>query len=424
MKKPVGKIAFFWDESFLWGLIAYRTFRQLAINYDLLSATDIRTGALAGYDAIFVPGGWASDKIVALGEKGREEIQAFVSSGGSYLGFCGGAGLALNHESGLALIPVDRMPTSIRVPSFSGPVSLKHTNPTHPLWKNVADNTAFHAWWPGQFAIGEGVKGVDVLATYGEPREGSFVTDLPIDPHVNWEMWEERYGINLNPERIKGEPAVIEAGYGSGKVLLSYLHFETPGDAAGQRALLNAISYLTPGKIINRPAATSSPAPARARGKATTIARELEQAAAAFIDFGMKNFLWYQRNDWLLQWRRGVRGIEYSTLYAMIRKIAELTEKHGISINASQEKLALLKELVFSFFDDAKKLVMRERFAMSQGPLSPLASDDQEILVLRKKLFSTTKRCGGMYKQIVDLADEILLPLLRKEMEEEGRRVT
>ena len=119
MDHETAKVAFFWDESFLWGLIAYDTFRELGVPFDLLTSQDIRGGGLEGYDILFVPGGWASDKIVALGEAGRERIRDFVSAGGSYLGLCGGAGLALSHEGGLGLAPIRSVPSGQRLPSFS-----------------------------------------------------------------------------------------------------------------------------------------------------------------------------------------------------------------------------------------------------------------------------------------------------------------
>jgi hypothetical protein len=238
-------------------------------------------------------------------------------------------------------------------------------------------------------------------------------------------------------------------------VLLSYLHFETPGDAAGHRVLLNMIGYLR-GAPADREAASKAavktraavgrglwrapaPAPASAPEAAAAIERaaaaatgpqadvaalagSLAEAAAQLLEFGRRNFLWFQRNDWLLQWRRGVRGIEYSTLYAMLRQLAELAGKDAAARRDDRpatggidsEMLARLNELVTSFVEDAPSLLMLERRAFGHGPLSPLMTEDPQIAALRKRLFSTTKRCGGLYREIVDLADAVLLPLLRK----------
>jgi len=436
------KVAFFWDKSFLWGLIAYDTFRELGVSFDLVTAADIRDGQLSDYALLFVPGGWASDKIVALGDEGRERIREFVASGGSYFGVCGGAGLALSHENGLSLTRTGRIPSSVRLPSLSGSITLAPSAPDHPMWRGCAGYNEFHVWWPGQFALDEAGE-AEVLARYGDPGVGSYVTDLPVLPSMNWALWEERYGINLDPERIRDEPAVIETIFGEGKVFLSYPHFETPGDTTGHRVLLNILEYLGGGQpvaVCNTPtsrasdaaaASCAADADASSHTAATAIetsgvANELLDAAGALIDFGKKNYLWYQRNDWILQWRRGVRGVEYSTLYAMLKKLAALmkTRSASGSMMIAEEtpgrdllvKIQRLQSLTLPFFAESRKLLTLERDAISRGPLSSLKTDNKQILDLREKLFSNSKRCGGLYEEIINLADEILLPLLRENL--------
>lgn len=417
MENGIVKVAILWDKSFLWGLIAYRTFAELNINFSLVTSEDVRGGSLADCNVIFVPGGWASDKIVTLGEEGIEAIREFVAGGGSYLGFCGGAGLALDHENGLSLTTFGRMPTSRRLPSFSGRISLSHDSPDHPLWEGVNDGAGFYAWWPGQFNIDDGAE-AEVLASYGEPEDGSFVTDLPVTPEADWERWEANYGINLDPEIIIGEPAVIEVRHGLGRVLLSYLHFETPGHPAGHRVLLNALTYLCAGAPVTfkEPARGSGFAEApsgKQQHPALMTAEELDKGMGGLINFGRRNFLWYWRNEWLLQWRRGVRGIEYSTLFGMLRQIHHSVAALDHADNELESKLSELRDLFFPFIEKARNLLAEERYAMSQGPIGPLKIDNEEIQGMREELFSHKKRCGGMYEEIVNLADEILLPLLK-----------
>ncbi len=142
--------ALLWDESFLWGLMAWRALREAGLPFDLIRSDDIRAGALSHYAMIFVPGGWASAKLRSLGEKGQAEIRSFVENGGSYLGICGGAGLAT--ESGIGLLPVQRKATQERVPSFSGPIRLSTTD--HIIWENIK-SPVFSAWWPFQFHIAD-----------------------------------------------------------------------------------------------------------------------------------------------------------------------------------------------------------------------------------------------------------------------------
>lgn len=421
MNDGAAKLAVYWDKSGLWGLIAYRTFSRLGIDFELLSSDDVRSGGLEDRDVLFVPGGWASDKIVALGDEGAAAIRDFVGSGGGYLGFCGGAGLALSHGSGLGLAPFGRLPTSKRLPSFSGGIILRHESPSHAIWQDVAAETPFCAWWPGQFAL-EGAAGVQVLASYGEPQPGSFVTDLPVAAGFDWAQWEELYGINLDPVRLTGEPAVAEVAYGSGKVILSYLHFETPGDNEGHKVLLNLIGYLSGGKqstVAALAGAKQAPVAAPPEGEAATTASGLHQMVSEFIDFGQSNFLWYWRSDWLLQWRRGVRGIEYSALYGMLAELNRLAVIYGTGLDdAATASIEDLKVKVVAFLDDAHSLILKERLAMTRGPVSPLKSDDAEVSTLRERLFSSTKRCGGLYEEIMDLAELILLPMLRHERSE------
>jgi len=182
-------VAFLWDESFIWGLMAYRALKGLGLPFDLIKAEDIKTGALNEYKMLFVPGGWASNKSKALGDSGLKAIRGFVENGGNYLGFCGGAGLATEAKGGIGLLNVRRRPTRERVPSFSGRIGL-HLN-EHPIWNGITAGGSdqrsvfskkptagprppvqvdsglppvFHAWWPSQFIVED--NRVKTLAAY------------------------------------------------------------------------------------------------------------------------------------------------------------------------------------------------------------------------------------------------------------------
>ena len=411
-------IAFLWDESFLWGLMAYKSFRSMGIGATVVTARDVRARALDSAGVLVVPGGWASDKTVALGEDGREAIRSFVKAGGGYLGLCGGAGLALDVDGGLALTHVSRVPTKHRVPSFSGEMRLAPAESSHPLWRGIRRPYLFHAWWPGQFHIGEG-EGVKVVATYEGPGKDFCLADLPsgdVDGYNgNWVRWEEQYGINLNPKRLVGEPAIIEASCGEGRALLSYLHLETPGSKKGNRALLNVLEYLKPkgGPPAGRYRKEKTKAH-RVSPDAVKAAEDMFRAVADFIAFGERNFLWYWRNGWVLQWRRGVRGVEYSMLYGLIKEIAERLKAHAVSVDADAAgKVIALRERVIPFFEDAKRLLLLERLAMMNGGMSSIKSHDPEVERLREGLFSTSKRFGGEFKQLLNKLDEIVFNLLK-----------
>ena len=84
------KVALLWDESFLWGVVSHKALKGAGLPFRLIRADDVRAGVLAECAALFVPGGWASNKIKALGEKGVSAVRQFVKDGGTYIGFCGG----------------------------------------------------------------------------------------------------------------------------------------------------------------------------------------------------------------------------------------------------------------------------------------------------------------------------------------------
>ena len=418
--------AFLWDESFLWGLMAYKALMSCNLPFELIRSHDITNGKLKNYRMLFVPGGWASNKIKTLGQEGISEIKKFVKSGGSYLGFCGGAGLAT--LEGIGLLNVKRMPTKQRVPSFSGRIYLNINE--HPIWcKAVGNNTSaaddnalrithhasriFHAWWPSQFLVDDTT--IKILAIYGDALPDSFSSDLnvrDVEMNSSWSEVEKIYGINLNPERLKNEPAVIEGIYGKGKVILSLIHFDTPDDTNGARVLKNLWEYLSDQKSEETQKLNSS----LHYSIAPSILVDLESAVDDLISLGTRNFLWFWRNPMLLQWRRGVRGLEYCTLYAMIKEIAEIIKNGQWSMVNGQkieDNLKKIKELLMPFIENAKRLLILERYAMQNGHITYEKCDDSEIQEMRTELFGNSKSHGGLFKKLIDEVDKILYILLK-----------
>ena len=422
-KKPC---ALLWDESFLWGLMAWRAFRETGLPFDLVRSEDVRGGALAGYRMIFVPGGWASNKISALGTQGREEIRRFVAAGGSYLGICGGAGMAT--EDGLGLLPIRRKPSRERVPSFSGPILLSCDD--HAIWQGI-DAPVFSAWWPSQFRVTD--QDVRVLARYEEAQADAFSSDVNVADGriIGWPGLEERYGILLDPARLRGEPGVLEGRFGRGRVILSLIHFDMPGDRNGGVVLRNLWGYL----------AASGPSPPATGGGAErggslpdvpqnvlVSVEEIQAAVAELIAVGERNFLWSWRNPLLLQWRRGIRGLEYSTLAVMIGEIARCLRRPGASDPAGrpvphrsvdpsclEEELGEIRERLIPFCEKAKLLLIRERFALMTAPLSPVECADAEISRLRQELFAAAMSHGGCFKGLIDRVDRLLYRLIERE---------
>lgn len=420
-KKPC---ALLWDESFLWGTMAWRALQEAGLPFDLLQAEEVRWGRLAHYRMLFVPGGWASNKIAALGEEGCKEIRLFVEAGGSYLGICGGAGLAT--REGIALLPVGRKPSTERVASFNG--SIRISPASHPIWQEV-EEPVFPAWWPSQLAVGD--PGVRVLAAYGEAQPGAFSSDISVEKGQSqgWPALEARYGILLDPGRLRGEPAVLEGQCGRGRVVLSMLHFDTPGDRNGGVVLRNLWRYLA----ADSPTAPVTGGHRPAEGPRVSVLPdipatlvEILSGVEDLIAAGESHSLWRWRNPFLLQWRRGVRGLEYSTLSVMTREIRNRLA-HGwqdpdgdaappgcADSERLRSELVEIKRQLAPFVAKAKRLLECERRYMQTGPLSPLHCDNEEIQGLREELFASAMSHGGAFKRLIDAVDRLWLSLIRR----------
>lgn len=402
------KVAFLWDESFLWGLMAYKVLTQTGLPFNLVTAKDIQAGVPGNYKMLFVPGGWASNKSKALGPDGIKAIQDFISNGGNYLGFCGGAGLATKANGGIGLLNIKRRPTKERVPSFSGRIELNVNE--HSIWNGLDGNTGknqgdskfiFNAWWPSQFIIED--DDAKVLAAYGNALPDSFSSDLnvgDVENNGNWEELEKLYKINLDPKRLQNEPSVVEGTYGKGRVVLSLVHFDTPDDANGRQVLTNLWEYLADGRTQNIEHGTQI----AEQNAGNAHGSKLMECCTELISLGERNFLWHWRNPMLLQWRRGVRGLEYNTLYIMMKEILSLS---------TDKELSSLEGLLVPFIEKAKQLLVLERHALQEGHITYGKCDDPEIKNIRSELFSDSKSYGGMFKSLIDEIDSLLLSLLK-----------
>ena len=384
------RAALLWDESYIWGLMAYRSLRDNGLAFDLISAEDIKAGALAGYGTLMVPGGWASNKIEALGPGGSEAIREFVTGGGSYVGICGGAGLATS--DGLGLVSISRRPTSQRVPSLSGPVRLALRE--HPVWEGAGE-PVFNVWWPSQFVLED--TSISVLAEFGSATDDAMSSDLRVGDIDDWSGYEEAYGLNLDPSRMSGEPVVIEARSGRGRALLSLVHFDTPGDTRGGRVLRNIWKYTGAGL-------SSGISPVHPPRKEPQGA--LFDAARRPFELGLERALWHRRG-YLIGWRRGVRGLEYFTLYALARELGAL------GADTPEESSALVPEIE-EFSLKACQLLTLEHEALGRGEgITFRKASGADMASLRSELFSSSKSHGGRFRYILGRLDSMLFRALR-----------
>lgn len=417
-------VAVLWDQSLLWGLICVETLRELGVPFRLRSAKEVAGGALDRHRILLVPGGWASHKVHALAEAGKLQIRQFVERGGSYLGFCGGAGLALSSPQSIGLVPLKRMPLAERLPSASGEVWIQGV-PDHPIWEGLPTAVPVCIWWPSQFAKEEASQSLG-LATYLAPGKDFWVADLPFsdmpEESIPWKDWEKIYGINLDPSRLMGQSALIETRRGKGKLILSYPHLDTPDHPWANRLLLRSLQYLDreaapffPEKVLN---AEGPVPPAEPPGPQTL--RHLRRAgeeAAALIHFGERQLFWSWRRPWLLNWRRGIRGLEYGTLAVvmahLLEGIAGIIRDDGEADDPWLEQAQEMEEKVTHFCNLARSLLMEEKLATQTRNLTKLGKVNAAVDRLRAQLFGDRMNHGGLCRELFDQLDGFLLEALR-----------
>lgn len=148
----------------------------------------------------------------------------------------------------------------------------------------------------------------------------------------------------------------------------------------------------------------------------------------------------------ILQWRRGVRGLEYNTLYVMAKEIVELEQQNRNQLSVISDTLVMRDALCVmsdeltrhaspvthhgsrithhellsscsTFKEKALRLLMLEGEAIQKGYKIDSYSIGEhlkpEIQALRKELFGDSKSHGGLFKEILDIIDSILYESLR-----------
>ncbi len=423
-------VAVLWDQSLVWGLICIETLRQLGVPFHLVCAKEIAGGCLDRYRVLVVPGGWASHKVRALGEAGKTRIRQFVQSGGSYLGFCGGAGAALSSPPSLGLVPLKRMPLSERLPNASGEIWIKRAN-DHPLWEGLPPSLPVSIWWPSQFML-EPAPESFCLATYVSPGAGFWVADLPLsdlkDEAIPWEEWEKIYGINLDPRRLLGHPAIMEIRAGKGRLILSYPHLDTPGEAMANRLFLRCLQYLDAEASRCLPLRSlgdkRSVRPSAVPGKETLERfRHAKEAVDALIAFGERHLLWTWRLPWLLNWRRGIRGLEYGTLAVVMTHLLNCIEKTSTEGEEPVDRWVgtaeRIEEEVIRFCRLARNLLLEEKLATQTTNLTKLGKVNATVDQLRGQLFGNKMNHSGLCRELFDELDQFLLIVLRWELGDE-----
>jgi hypothetical protein len=333
-------------------------------------------------------------------------------------------------DEGLALLPVTRKPMADRLPNFSGSIRVRQAS-AHPFWLTLGGEKVFQVWWPSQFDLLEPDK-IKVLGRYGQPEADFCVSDLKVAEILasgkGWGQFEQAYGINLDPERLMDEPAVLEGRYGEGRVLLSYPHLETPGDASGNTALFNIWYDLLNNSVVGASGDFAKVSPLKIKevdGKNLERIGEIAREARKLVNLGEKHNLWSWRNSWLLQWKRGVRGAEFGTISVLLTGLADELARTGAVAIVSQtpaivemsEQFQRLEEL-WRLFQYKSRFLLEEEGRelnceneINNSMLSP------KLRTLRGEIFNCvhcygSKSYGGLYRQLLDQIDSLLLSAL------------
>lgn len=379
------------------------------IPYRPVRAAQIREEALTDHHVLVVPGGWAAHKARALGSEGMERIRDFVRRGGTYVGFCGGAGLALAGPASLNLVSVHRKTLDKRLPNASGEVWIEG-DPRHPFWKGIPARIPVSIWWPSQFASEDG-PGVECVARYEGPGDDFWVADLcAADVSASggcWKDWERNYGINLDPGLLHGQAAILSCRVDDGRAVLSYPHLETP-DGWGRR-LLDNILRLFQGKSQTRN--PRDPVPEPPSFAAYRAMEEAFDGVRSLISFGERHLLWRWRRPWVLQWQRGVRGLEYGTLFVCLRFMLAHCSGERLSHGPTDpwdEPAEALLHASRRFCRDARRLLLEEKAASHNGPVGKLQSVNPTVDALRQALFGRGMSHAGLAQELFDSVDAVL----------------
>lgn len=410
-------IAIIWDQSHLWGLMLIRALKHYHPPLQILTGADIANGLLSNQEhkALFVPGGWAKRKAYSLGKTGRKAIQNYLSQGGTYIGFCGGAGLALTTPKtgpSLNLCPWSRKPIQNRLPNCSGHIKLNldlDLN-TSLLSEFAQQEILAPVWWPSQFLPNPG-SNVRVLGSYLQPGPDFCVADLALDSFDlnGLSAWETHYGINLHPDYLAQDPCIIQGSYGKGTYLLSYTHLETPASTQANSLLAHILKQLLP---LNINIKDSSAVPDwNLTNLGTTWADSgLMQAKSyldAIIQAGQQNKQLGWRKEWLLNWKRGIPGFALNTLYALLVQCISLhptPESKSLWANYQQ---SFLKNMA-DFKDNYIHYLDMENKQDSKYPSSLLCNLSSDLEKLRQYLVGPFPGQGGLFAELSSVMDKIL----------------
>ncbi len=434
-------IAILWDASPLWGHLVLNTIIQTGLPYEIITAKECQDDILRkkAFKILIVPGGSGRQKANLLTPKGLDAVRNFVAEGGAYLGFCGGAGLALTTqkmEDGLALCPWGRDFYNGRTEHrISGHIYCETFD--DPLIPAGMHKASLPVWWPGRFQEpGDEEKTLDpekanvrILARYREMGEDFYSHDLPINtlPQNALEDWEHVYGIRLKPKLLEGQPAIIAGSYGKGQYILSYSHLETADSKDANAILAHMLKSLLAGCDTSALTATSCAFEVRGAGLCKNIfnmnsftptwintdfqttwplLRELNGQMQKVFQLGEDLHLLFKRADWLYGWNTSVHGSQLNALrLALARSLV-------LPAHEKREEFVLKQGLHFAenmllFIHGTESWLLARRLCDSLAENERISPEIMESQ--RQELFGMLMYGGGRCGELIAWLDEFLL---------------
>ena len=417
----------------------------------LSAATDKNAADRAAL--LLVPGGNARLKAAGLGEAGRAAVRQWIEAGGNYLGFCGGAGLALSHaapKDGLGICPWSRAGYPERLHhlisgharvrmregdefsfcppaggaagsaggqaySMNGPATTAEKSGQCPSprqsqpQQDAPGGPSLPVWWPGRFAAEDNTP-VRVLAAYDAPDADFWLADLPLQslpPHI-FEQWQVLYGVNLSADFLKGQPLVVSGDYGQGHYVLSYSHLETPHspDANAWLAqLLQQLTGLEPSRADVPLWQLRHPCHAWPEDSGPLLAALRHMRG--LLDLAVEHHLFFARTHWLWGWRAGLPGAACNNLHAALCTAASLAPSPA-ALAYWREVEPRFSTLADLFAAGAEGYFLACRLAETLHPTLPDAVDRRGLDNQRQALFGHPMSGGGLMEELLDITEELI----------------
>lgn len=398
-----------WDDSQIWGLLAARAARAMDLPCRLVRAGEVAGGIFERERPalLLVPGGSARHKAESLGPGGMDAVRRYVQSGGKYLGFCGGAGLALTPSGGvpaLGICPWQRAPFGDRLQHFmSGHLhaTLRPEGRGEALVPGSLGRSArLPVWWAGRFASDDHPE-VAVLASYDRPDEDFWLADLPIAvlPPDTFAAWRDLYGLCFSPTFLAGQPCVVHGEHGRGGYILSYSHLETPDSPEANRWLAHLLraaglapscECLPPWRLREQQSSFDSPA-----------LHALSDSLDAILRTGLEHGLLFERADWLFGWRTGIPGASLNNLWAAVASIRE-REPGNAALAFWKEHAERLAAAAALFAKGCIQYLLAERLAQTLAKTLPDTLPPDMLKSQRNALFGPPMQPDGLYKELIE----------------------